>query len=244
MRNIALIVSYDGTSYHGWQCQPNLRTIEQTLKEGIERIVNHPIKMYSGARTDRGVHAYGQVVSFLTESRVARKGLILGLNSLLPQDIRVIDAVDKDMDFNARYSAKSKLYIYTILNTPYDSPFYTRYTWHIPYPMDTPSMNRAIRYILGAHDFSSFKKKDEVYKSHIREILMAGVKRRGPFIHIFVEGTGFMRYMVRNIVGTITYVGFGKISEADFLSILNAKDRDAAGPTAPAKGLALRRITY
>jgi len=244
MRNISLIVSYDGTDYHGWQCQPNLITIQQTLQERIEKIVNHKIKLFAGARTDSGVHAYGQTVNFFTNSTIELKGLSRGLNSLLPPDIRIRYASEADEDFHSRYSVKSKIYTYSILNSVYNSPFYTRYVWHIPYTLNVFSMHRTIKLVTGVHDFSAFKKKDELYKNPTREILQAGVKKRGDFIYIVIEGTGFLRYMVRNIVGTLVLVGSGKIIENDFRTILESKDREKAGPTAPAKGLFLRRIKY
>lgn len=244
MRNISLIVSYDGTNYHGWQCQPDLVTIQQTLQERIEKIVNHNIKLYAGARTDSGVHAFGQTVNLFTDSTIELKGLIKGLNSLLPPDIRVRDANEADEDFHSRYSARSKIYIYSVLNSVYNSPFYTRYVWHIPYFLNVSSMHRTIRQITGVHDFSAFKKKNTLYQKPVREILQAGVKKKGDFIYVVIEGSGFLRYMVRNIVGTLMLVGSGKLANDDFRAILESKDREKAGPTAPAKGLLLRKIKY
>jgi len=244
MRNISLIVSYDGTAYHGWQYQPNLITIERVVREAIEKILNHKIKIYAGARTDTGVHAQGQVVNFFTEKGIEPGSLARGLNSLLPVDIRVKDAFEVGPDFHARYSAKSKTYVYCILNATYNSPFYARYVWHIPYNIDVSSMNDSIKLIVGQHDFSAFKKKNTTYHNPIREVIRARVKRRGNFIYIVIEATGFLRYMVRNIVGTLVLVGSGKIEVEDFRKILESKDREKAGPTAPAKGLFLREIKY
>jgi len=244
MRNIALVVSYDGTAYHGWQCQPDLITIQQVLQERIENIVNHKIKIYGGARTDSGVHAFGQTVNFFTESKIDLRGLTRGLNSHLPTDIRIRDAREVDEHFHARYSAKSKIYIYSILNTPYNSPFYSRYVWHIPYALNTSIMNQAAKLIIGTHDFSAFKKKDEIYQSAVREVIKAGVKCKGDFIYILIEATGFLRYMVRNVVGTLMLAGTGKLTVEDFKRIFESKDREKAGPTAPSKGLFLREIKY
>jgi tRNA pseudouridine38-40 synthase len=244
MRNISLIVSYDGTDYHGWQCQPDLITVQQALQERIEKIVNHRIKLFAGARTDSGVHAYGQTVNYFTDSTIELKALVRGLNSLLPLDIRVKDARVAGDDFHSRYSAKSKIYMYSILNSSLNSPFYNRYMWHIPYSLNVPLMHRTIKRITGSHDFSAFKKKDTLYRSPVREVLHAGVKKRGEVVYIVIEGTGFLRYMVRNIVGTLVLVGSGKITENDFKAIFESNDRDNAGPTAPAKGLFLRKIKY
>ncbi len=244
MRNIALVLEYDGTNYHGWQCQPNVVTLEEVLREALARILSHDIKIYAGGRTDAGVHASGQVVNFHTGKDIPFEGLKNGLNSILPEDIRVRAALEVDRSFHARYSARSKVYSYTIANTPIHSPFHFRYSWHIPYTIDSGIMDEAIQDIKGEHDFAAFKKKDEIYKSTVRNILLAGVKRRGEFIYVVIEATGFLRYMVRNIVGTLVLVGAGKLKRDDLLAILASKDRVHAGPTAPAKGLFLRRIRY
>jgi len=244
MKNIKLILSYDGTNYHGWQCQPDRKTVQETIKNAIERIVNHDVKVYGGARTDSGVHAMGQVANFFTEKSIDLLCLKRGLNSLLPKDIRVIDAAHTDDEFHSRYSAKSKTYVYTILNTPFDSPFFHRYTWHVPYNLDTEIMNRAIKEIVGIHDFSAFKKKNEIYNSNVREVLRAGVRRRKDFVYILIEATGFLRYMVRNITGTLILIGTGKKKVNAMKEILESKDRDMAGQTAPARGLFLKEIIY
>ncbi|MBA4389522.1 MAG: tRNA pseudouridine(38-40) synthase TruA [Syntrophus sp. (in: bacteria)] len=243
-RNISLVVEYDGTNYHGWQCQPNGVTLQEVVQKKVEIILDHPVKIYAAGRTDAGVHAFGQVINFHTEKTIELVKLTKGLNSLLPADIRIKQGREVDESFHARYSAKSKSYIYTIFNRPYLPPFNTRYVWHIPYGVNSALMNETIQEIVGTHDFSSFKKKDEVYRNHEREVLRAGVKRRGAFIYIFIEATGFLRYMVRNIVGTLALVGSEKISKDDFVAILNSRDRVKAGPTAPPQGLFLRRIKY
>ncbi len=244
MRNIKLIISYDGTCYHGWQCQPDLITVEETITRTAEKILNHRVKLYGGARTDSGVHAMGQVAKLFIESKIDKKSLLKGLNSLLPRDIRITSIEEVDEHFHARYSAKSKIYVYTILNQEFESPFYSRYVWHIPYPLDVVSMNRAVKFLKGEHDFSSFKKKNEIYKKNIRNILKAGVKKRGNFIYIFIEATGFLRYMVRNITGTLALIGSKRLDIDSMSEILVSKDRDMAGPTAPARGLFLKEIIY
>jgi tRNA pseudouridine38-40 synthase len=244
MRNICLLVSYDGTAYHGWQCQPNALTVEQVLRGSVERILNHPVKVYAGGRTDAGVHAQGQVVNFFTEKTIDLVGLARGLNSMLPADIRVRHAREVEMSFHARYSARSKTYVYCILNSSIDSPFHCRYAWHIPYSLDVPSMNGASKLLLGSHDFSAFKKKETACKNPVRKVLRVGVRRRGDMIHLVVEATGFLRYMMRSLVGTIALVGTGKLTEAGFKDILESGDRVKAGPTAPAHGLFLREIRY
>lgn len=243
-RNIALVIAYDGTNYHGWQCQPNAITLQETILKALENICDHPVKIYASGRTDAGVHAFGQVANFYTNKSIPCDNIRRGLNSMLPNDIRIKKAFEVDESFHARYSAVSKSYVYLILNDVYLSPFDARYVWHVPYHMDITSMNKAIKEIIGHHDFSSFKKKDEDNKKNERNILRAGVKKRGVFIYIIIEATGFLRYMVRNIVGTIVLVGLNKISIDDFISILHSRDRVNAGPTAPPQGLFLRNIRY
>ena len=243
-RNLCLVVSYDGGSFHGWQCQPNAVTVEETLRAALERILDHKVKIYAGARTDTGVHAMGQVVNFATWKPIDLSGLTRGLNSLLPRDIRIRGAREADPSFHARYSAKSKTYIYCILNRPDNSPFLARYSLHVPWPLDLVAMRQAVRLLRGEHDFSAFKKKDEAYKSCVREVKRAGIATRGGMVYVIVEATGFLRYMVRNIVGTLLEVGQGKIDPDRFGEILASREREKAGPTAPAHGLFLREIKY
>jgi tRNA pseudouridine38-40 synthase len=243
-RHISLTVSYDGTNYHGWQRQPNATTVEETLKGAIERILDHEVKVIAGARTDAGVHAMGQVVSFVTSRDFAHENLARGLNSLLPRDIRVRNARDVDEAFHARYSAKSKTYVYCILNRTHNSPFLARYVLHVPYHLSLASMKQSARIVVGEHNFSAFKKKDEIYRNPVREVKRAGVVSKGGIIYVIMEATGFLRYMVRNIVGTLLLAGQEKIREEDFEAILESRERERAGPTAPPHGLFLREIKY
>jgi len=243
-RNIRLTVSYDGTCYHGWQCQPNAITVEETLKAAIARILDHKVKLHAGARTDSGVHAMGQVVNAATWKAIDHLSLTRGLNSLLPVDIRVRSARDCDEAFHARYSAKSKTYVYCILNRPCNSPFLARYVLHFPYVLDVASMKETIKLIIGEHDFSAFKKKDEVYRNPVREVKRAGVAVRDGMVYVVIEATGFLRYMVRNIVGTLLDVGQKRTGLDNFSTILASGMREKAGPTAPPRGLFLREITY
>jgi len=211
MRNISLTVSYDGTNYHGWQSQPNVITVQDVVKAAAERILNHEVIIIGGARTDSGVHAMGQVINFATEKEIAPERLAKGINAVLPRDIRVRDGRDVADDFHARYSAKSKVYVYTILNRQDRSPFLERYVLHFPYHLSITSMKEAISLLRGAHDFSAFKKKDETYHDPVREIRRAGIGTSGRAVYVVLEANGFLRYMVRNIVGTLLLVGQGKI---------------------------------
>ncbi len=244
MRNISLVLSYEGTRYHGWQCQPNVVTVEETVRKAVERILDHPSKLYAGARTDSGVHALGQVTNFFTPKPIELKNLVRGLNSLLPPDIRARDAREAEDAFHARYWATSKIYIYSILNDPCNSPFLCRYSLHVPYTLDLAAMKRTIRLVKGEHDFSAFKKKDEFYRNPVREVRSASVARRGKMVYIAIEASGFLRYMVRNIVGTLVLVGQGRMGEDEFKSVLESRERERAGPTAPAHGLILKAIRY
>jgi tRNA pseudouridine38-40 synthase len=244
LRNIRLTVSYDGTAYHGWQRQPNALTVEEVLTGAIGRILDHEVKLYAGARTDAGVHAMGQVVNFACGKPIGCEALAKGVNSVLPRDIRVRDAGDVDASFHARYSAKRKTYVYCILNRRVNSPFLGRYVLHFPFALDIGDMRRAVRLVVGEHDFSAFKKKDEAYRSTVRRVLRAGVARRGDVVYVIIEATGFLRYMVRNIVGTVLDVGEGRRAWTEVGEILAAGQRERAGAPATAHGLFLREIVY
>jgi tRNA pseudouridine38-40 synthase len=244
MRNISLRLAYDGTNYHGWQRQPGVVTVEQTVREALQKILDHETKIYAGARTDSGVHAMDQVINFVTEKGIGLQNLSRGLNSLLPADIRVMGARDVDESFHARYSARSKTYVYSIFNELFNSPFLIRYVLHWPHSLDVGSMKEAVNWIVGEHDFSAFKKKDEFYKNPIREIKKARVTKRAGMIYVVLEATGFLRYMVRTIAGTLMLTGQGKIGPNDIADILASKERERAGPTLPAHGLLLKKIRY
>ncbi|MGD0235488.1 MAG: tRNA pseudouridine(38-40) synthase TruA [Syntrophorhabdales bacterium] len=244
MRNISLALAYDGTNYHGWQRQPGIVTVEQKVREALQKILDHETKLYAGARTDSGVHAMDQVVNFVTEKGIGLQNLSRGLNSLLPPDIRVMSARDADESFHARYSALSKTYVYCILNDLSNSPFLARYVLHWPYSLDVGAMKEAVNCIIGEHDFSAFKKKDELYKNPVREVKKARVTKRAEMIYIVLEATGFMRYMVRIIAGTLILVGQGKINCSGFKEILESRERERAGQTLPPHGLFLKKITY
>ena len=244
MRNISIALAYDGTNYHGWQRQPGVVTVEQKVREALQRILDHETKIYAVARTDSGVHAMDQVVNFVTEKGIGLQNLSRGLNSLLPPDIRVMSARDADESFHARYSARSKTYVYCILNELSNSPFLIRYVLHWPHTLDVGAMKEAVNCIIGEHDFSAFKKKDEFYKNPVREVKRARVTKRAGMIYIILEATGFMRYMVRIIAGTLILAGQGKINSSDIREILESRERERAGQTLPAHGLFLKKITY
>ncbi|HPL64461.1 MAG: tRNA pseudouridine(38-40) synthase TruA [Syntrophales bacterium] len=246
MRNIRLIIEYDGTGYFGWQRQrPDFPTIQQVIEEKINRMTGESVHLHSSGRTDAGVHALKQVANFLTETKIPERNLLLGLNSLLPSDIAIKDLKEVDGQFHARYSAKSKVYLYRILNSPVRSPLSRNFAWHVREPLDLSAMKEASCMLKGSHDFSSFCGADNESRSFVRMIFRAELEKEDRcFINFIVEADGFLRYMVRNIVGTLHQVGAGKITPEEFASILNARDRRRAGPTAPAQGLFLKEVKY
>jgi tRNA pseudouridine38-40 synthase len=245
MRTIKIIVEYDGTGYRGWQQQKRRPTIQQTLAEKIGIITNEKIKVIGSGRTDAGVHALCQVAHFKTSSKMDVGKLCYGINSLLPEEIAIKEMTEVDENFHAQHDVKSKIYRYQILNKPTRSVLYRHYAWHIPYPLDLHKMKEAALFLAGTHDFSSFCATGTHVVDRERTITSIDIKRSSDgFIRVWIEADGFLRYMVRNIVGTLVDVGRGKTPPAQLRDILNAKDRKAAGPTAPPYGLFLEEVKY
>ncbi len=254
MRNIKLIIQYDGTSYHGWQIQPAVVTVERVLLDRLEKIIGEKVKLSAAARTDSGVHARCQVINFETTSSIAPRRLKLALNSLLPEDIVVARASLAPGGFNARFSARARIYRYTILNRTFRSPLDSRYCYFFPYRVDLDAMNRAVKFLIGKHDFSSFqasfgKKRSKSARAIERSNSVRTIERlklfsRAGFIYTDIQANGFLTYMVRIVMGTLLDVGRGKILPEDVKEILEAMDRQQAGPTLPAKGLCLMKVIY
>ncbi|MGE5309306.1 MAG: tRNA pseudouridine(38-40) synthase TruA [Deltaproteobacteria bacterium] len=248
MRNIKLIIEYDGTAYEGWQVQ-NLkgrtaRTIQETICRALEGIVGGKVKLTGSGRTDAGVHALAQVANFHTASKIPVRNLQKALNSVLPDDIVITKAEEVDDDFHARYSAKWKLYRYTILNRQYPSAIRRNFVAFVDYPLSAAAMKREAAALKGRHDFRSFHAADNEEKSSVRTIRKIAVRKSGDDIVIEVEADGFLKNMVRTIAGTLIETGRGKFPAGSMKRILAAKDRRQAGPTAPASGLALVKVTY
>lgn len=241
-----IVVQYDGTSYHGWQMQRGVPTIQRRIEEVLERILACPTRVHGAGRTDAGVHAVGQVAHFLADWNHSPTDLQRACNALLPPDIAIPSLEPTDNDFHARFSAKSKTYVYTILSHPLRSPLMRLYSWHIPHQLATEDMNRAAEHLKGSHDFSAFGSPTDGTVSTIREILDARWSTRGQegIMQFTIRGTGFLRYMVRSLVGTLLLVGRRRISASEFYSILESCDRSKSGPTAPAHGLCLHSIDY
>lgn len=242
--NYRIIVHYDGTEYNGWQFQtPEIRTVQRELMNALKIIAKKKVVVTGCSRTDAGVHSTGLTANFHLPIPIRAESLKKALNTLLPEDIRIMHCRPADRSFNARFHALKKTYTYRIYTGQTLSPFRCRYLAHIPYPLNLKAMKRAVKYFRGEKDFSSFT-SGEPSQRRIREISRFTMKVRREEITFTVTGKSFLRYMVRNIIGTIIDVGKGKIAPRDIPSIFAARDRRKAGQTAPAKGLTLEKVRY
>lgn len=239
-----LIVEYEGTAYHGWQVQKNGITIQELLEKKLSQITNTKTTVLSSGRTDAGVHAEGMPAHFVTESKMKPGEFQLALNSLLPHDITIKEVRKVPMSFHARGSAKRKLYRYTILNRDYPSALNFRRSWFIPHKLDVAAMRRAAKYLEGKHDFTSFRAGNCNAKSPIRTIDCVEIFKLDDYLIFEFEGKGFLKHMVRNFIGTLVYVGKKKFPARKLKTILEARDRKIAGPTAPSHGLCLIKVEY
>ncbi len=245
MRNLKIIIEYDGSAYHGWQRQPGSITVQQVLEEKIGIITQERISVIGSGRTDAGVHACSQAANFKTGSKIGEKNLLRGINSLLPGDIVIKELMEVDEGFHARYGVKSKVYLYQIFNNLYPSALYRNYSWFIEYPLDIDLIRTAALQLIGTHDFSSFCAANSDATDYIRKVIAVTVRlEECGMIKFFIEADGFLRHMVRNIVGTLVDVGRGKLSPSGFLDIMVARDRNMAGVTAPPQGLFLEDVKY
>jgi tRNA pseudouridine38-40 synthase len=244
MRNIKLVLSYDGTEFSGWQRQPGQRTVQQVLEEAAGELTGVVPTTHASGRTDAGVHALGQVVCFLTASRHPSEVFVKALNALLPDDVRVKGASEVPQSFHATLDAKAKLYRYVIDNGRVADPFQNRYAWHVYRRLDDAAMHRAAQFLAGRHDFHSFETNWPNRTSSVRTITQIAVNRKADSVWIEVEADGFLYNMVRSIAGTLVEVGKGNWPESRVGDALAAEDRRAAGPTAPARGLFLVRVRY
>lgn len=244
-RNIKLVLEYDGAAYRGWQRQGEQPTIQKILEEAIGRITQESITLYGSGRTDAGVHALHQVANFKTESRIPVGNLLKGINSLLPEDIVIREIQEVEEAFHSRYTAKSKSYLYRIWNSPIRSPLQRNAAWFIRASLDLDKMTQALSLLRGNHDFTSFCAAGSDVKTCVRTILRADICRDSDqVILISIEADGFLRHMVRNIVGTLVELGMGEEAPETIRDILEAKDRGRAGITAPPQGLFLQEVRY
>jgi len=260
VRNLRLILSYDGAEFDGWQVQPNRTTVQGALASAIGRLSGENVLPQGSGRTDAGVHALAQVASFATASAIPAENWMKALNDILPASIRVLEVTEAAPEFHARKSARAKTYRYRIHRTAICPPFLARYVWHYPYPLEESAMVAAASVVEGEHDFTSFAAVDpervermaagenvhttSVRPPNVRTIFVSSWTREGEELIYTIRGSGFLHHMVRNLVGTFLLVGKGTLSLEDLRRILDARERTAAGPTAPASGLYLVEVEY
>ncbi len=258
MRNLCLTIAYDGTDFHGWQRQPHAPTIQDCIEQALARILGERVIVTGSGRTDAGVHAAGQVANLKTACRIPTENLQRALNSKLPKSVRILKVQEMPFTFNARYDARSKTYRYRLLLAPVCPPPLVRFVHHYPWPLNLGRMTKAAALLVGAHDFTSFiaadarqaENREKVSQKRssrpVRTVLSSRITwRPGTSLLVYeIRGDGFLHHMVRNIVGTLIEVGRGKIEPKQILTILAARDRSLAGPTAPACGLCLVKVEY
>lgn len=243
--NFKLIIEYDGTAYHGWQDQGDLPTIQGEIEKALAAISGRRVRVFGSGRTDAGVHAWGQVASVTLETRLGPRELQNALNSLLPADIVIRQCLPAEPAFHARYSASSKVYHYRILNRAVAPAVGRQYVWAIRHPLDRAAMRTAIAPLLGRHDFKAFEGAGSPRRHTVREVIAAELTETAPDELVFaIEADGFLRGMVRNIVGTLVEVGKGRRTPEDVERILRSRDRRNAGITAPPQGLFLVVVRY
>jgi tRNA pseudouridine38-40 synthase len=265
VRNLRLILSYDGAEFAGWQVQPGRTTVQGALASAIGRLSGENVLPQGSGRTDAGVHALAQVASFATASTIPTENWMKALNDILPASIRVLEVTEAAPEFHARKSARAKTYRYRVHRAAICPPFLARYVWHYPYPLEESAMVAAARVVVGEHDFTSFAAVDpervermaagenvhtttdqtsNIGPTNVRTIFASSWTREGEELIYTVRGNGFLHHMVRNLVGTFLMVGKETVSLEDLRRILDARERTAAGATAPASGLYLVEVEY
>ena len=245
MSNFKITIEYDGSAYHGWQRQASERTIQGEIENALKTMTGNTITVTGSGRTDAGVHALNQTANFRCTTSLTPEVFLKGLNSLLSEDIVISSCKIVPEKFHARYDVKSKVYQYRILNRSLPAAISRQYAWHIRKKLNLSAMQEAIRCIIGSHDFKAFEGSGSPRVSTVRCITNADfVETDNDYLVLKIEGDGFLKFMVRNIVGTLVDVGFDKITPHDFKQILISKDRNLAGITAPAHGLFLMEVKY
>jgi len=244
-RNIRMILAYDGGSYHGWQRQTNARTIQGVIEAKIKIMVGEAVRLIASGRTDSGVHAENQVCNFVTRSALTPETIKRGLNSLLPEDIFVKETAYVPLEFHSRYDARSKAYQYRVLNREDPDIFQRNYLWHIRPPLNVKDMARCLPLLRGRNDFSAFRSSGSGNVNPVRSIIRADLHGAADGqLRFVIEADGFLRHMMRNIVGTLVEVGLGRINPSDFKEIFESRDRRLAGLKAPPQGLFLMSVKY
>jgi tRNA pseudouridine38-40 synthase len=243
-RLLRVVVSYDGTDFSGWQRQPGMRTVQGVLEDGIRELLGEEVFVRGAGRTDAGVHADGQVASFALASRIPPHGLLRGLNSLLPIDVALLDVAEAAPGFDARFSARGKVYRYTVWNHMVRSPRHARTAWHMRRALEMAPMRQAAAMLVGEHDFRAFRASDCERRTTRRILRRLEVDRQGAVLTFDVEATAFLKNMVRILVGTLVDVGRGHLPPEAVARMLETGDRAAGGMTAPPQGLTLLRVIY
>ena len=244
MRNLKLTLAYDGTDFHGWQIQPQLRTIQGELRQALQKLFNHPVNVIGSGRTDAGVHAHGQVANVETIRTMDTDAVLRGVNALLPEEIRVWSVEEVSLEFHARRSARAKTYEYHVWRDPIVSPFHRRYMYAFRYPLDEEAMDRGTKHFLGTHDFTSFCATATETEDRTRTIFNACWERSDSTWVFRIRGSGFLQYMVRTITGTLLEIGQNRRQPEQLPEIFNARDRRLAGPSVPPHGLHLIEVEY
>lgn len=244
MRNIKLLIEYEGTNYSGWQTQKNAIGIQEVIEDSIERITGERVKLIGSGRTDGRVHALGQVANFLTSSTIPGESFKYALNVALPEDIKIIDSEEVPLDFHSRFDAKRKRYRYIIYNGKTPRPMYRNFSYYVERELNIEEMQESLSYLIGTHDFQSFMASKSEVDTTIRTIYSIEIIKKDEFIEIIVEGKSFLRHMIRIIVGTLVFIGTGKLKKESLNNIIQGKNRKLAGPTAPPQGLFLEKVYY
>lgn len=260
MHNTKIVIEYDGTNYCGWQIQNHRssflpagrhgvvrgskKAIQETIEKALQKILQEKIKVTGSGRTDSGVHAQAQVANFKSKTKFNALKMQSALNGILPADVRIKKVQEVTQDFHARFSAKSKLYRYSIINAFFAPVFLKDYTCLVRHPLNLRKMRQAAKLLLGKHDFRSFQAKDKKERHSVRKVMRLDIRKKNNCIYINIQADGFLYKMVRNIVGTLIEVGRGKLEYQDITAILKAEDRTCAGPCASAKGLCLMEVKY
>lgn len=243
-RTLKLTLAYDGTAFAGWQMQAGPRTVQGELEAALQPIDGTRVVVHAAGRTDAGVHAAGQVVSFALDSGIALDALQRALNVRLPDDVRVMDVAEAPAGFNARFHARRKTYRYAIYNAAVVPPQIRHFVWHVPQPLDVEAMRVAAAIVVGVHDFAAFQASGGDVVSSRREIFASHVDRAADHITYEVAGDGFLRHMVRNIVGLLVEIGRGRRPVDDMRRVLASRDRAQGAATAPPQGLTLWSVEY
>jgi tRNA pseudouridine38-40 synthase len=244
MMFVRLVVEFEGTGYVGWQRQPNGLSIQQVVEEALAELLHHPVRVHSSGRTDAGVHARGMVVGFSTPRSLPLSAFREGLNRLLPEDIAVRAADEVDASFHPRFNAAGKWYRYTIYRGVVRSPLHRHFSWYLRPSLDVEAMRTAAEAFVGRHDFSAFRSSSCEAGTTQREVFSCGLLEDGEFLYLDIRGDGFLKNMVRIIAGTLVEIGLKRRPVDDVFQLLQSKDRNRAGRTAPAHGLCLMEVWY